>query len=268
MEYDQNNIQSAIEAGKSIGATKTINIKGVPFLIMSDGISAISKEHLLPNPTRIKRRATADTQESFCNYLNHFSDDRTAIFCDRDIGKFTAIIDFDTPETPAWGDHSITFRAKLTKEASSWLTTSGTAMTQEQFALFIEENAEEITAPPAAEMLEIALNLKTKTNITFTSAKRLSNGQTQLEYTEEIQGSTGHKGEISIPETFSLGMRIYEGGDAYQLEAHFRYRIKDGNAVMWFDLIRPHKVKQAAIEDIYKYIQSNTTPSLLINGEP
>jgi len=78
----------------------------------------------------------------------------------------------------------------------------------------------------------------------------------------------GIKGNIEIPETMKLGIQIYEGGSAYELEARFRYRIREGKVAMWYDLVRPHKAQRAAVNDVFEQIQQQADAALIIHGRP
>jgi hypothetical protein len=51
---------------------------------------------------------------------------------------------------------------------------------------------------------------------------------------------------------------VFEGGAPYKVEAELRYRLKDGNLTMWFDLARDHKVLEVAFMDVRKEIAEGT----------
>lgn len=263
-------IQAAIEAGKEIGSSAKIHeYNDIPFAILPKGMAMQEMTSLMHRPQRIKQIITTETAVSFIDYFNEFATDHSMIFCDVDAAKFKGIIDYHADkDTPAWGDHRVTFTAKPTQEWESWNKNNGVKMSQVDFAFFIENNRDEIRGPDPAQMLEIALTLKAKTKLTFESGHRLNDGQVQFQYREDMDGGAGVKGDIKIPETFTLGMRVFEGGDAYEMEARFRYRIKEGQVLMWYDLVRPHKIHRAAVEDIYARIKEQAKARLVLHGEP
>ncbi len=267
MKDTPNDIQAAIEAGKALAAQQPIVINDQPLLLVPNDMRVDYLAQLAPRPQRPHATVTAQTPDAFIDYFNHFADDDSAIFIDRETGKCVGIIDYHSPDAPAWGEHRVVYRPVHTPEAKAWLENSGTRMDQEEFALFLERNAEDISTPPAAEMLEIATTLKVKTKVTFASAKRLHDGQTQFQYVEEHEGRAGHKGQLTIPETFTIGLRLFEGGDAYALQARFRYRI--GNEPQfWYDLIRPHRVREDAIDSITQKIRAGAKCPLILWGTP
>lgn len=265
---DNNMVKNAVEAGRIIGSQSVTYIGGVPLVIVPDGYKAELHKELLVAPTHVEKSVTTDTTRSFIVYFNAFADDNSAIFCNAEMAEFVGIIDYHSTSAPAWGRHKVTFSCKPTREWTSWRNSSGTKMDQTRFAHFVEDNLDEIIDPPGAQMLEIATTLKAKTQISFTSAKRLNDGQTQFQYVEDHEGGAGIKGEIKIPETFKLGVRIFEGGEAYQLEARFRYRIKERQATLWYDLVRPHKAHRAAVDDALEKIKQQTKCQLIIQGKP
>lgn len=268
-EYRPTDIQAAIEAGKRLGSLDIKNVEGVPVLLAPADMQLIQLDKLMPKPPRVDAKVNTETAPSFIDYFNEFATDHSVIFCDIDAGRFHGIIDYHADkDTPAWGDHRVTFTAKPTKEWGAWTKSDGAKMSQLDFAYFIEQNLDEIRTPPAAQMMEIALTLKAKTKLNFESGHRLSDGQVQFQYREDLDGSAGVKGDIKIPETFTLGMRVFEGGDAYEMEARFRYRIKEGQVAMWYDLVRPHKVHRAAVEDIYARIKEQAKARLVLHGNP
>lgn len=266
-ENNHNGIQAAIEAGKQIGAMQVHEINGVPVVMAPQGMGMHELHDLMERPKRLRADVSMDTADAFIEYFNEFGTDDSVIFCDVDNGKFRGVLDYHSDrDTPAWCAHSVNHTCKTTKEWESWMANNGEKMDQVAFAFFLEQNLDEIVRPEAAQMLEIALTLKAKTKLNFESGNRLSDGQVQFQYREELDGSAGVKGDIKIPETFGLGLRVFEGGDAYSMEARFRYRIREGKVLMWYDLVRPHKVHRAAVEDVFQKIKQHAKARMVLHG--
>lgn len=261
-------IRDAIDAGVQIGAQSVKQIEGIPHTLIPPGYTLIGHPKLLENPRRTVQRVKMITTDSFINYFNRFSSDDSVIFCNIDAAKFTGIIDYHDKSTPAWCNHIAEYTCAKTPEWVTWSKKDGIPLGQSAFAEFIEQNLEEIIQPTGAEMLEIATTLKANTNIKFTSGKRLSDGQTQFQYHEEIDGTAGQKGQFKIPDEFKLGMSVFEGGEAYEIRAKFRYRIKDGQVSLWYDLLRPHKTYRAAVDDIFLRIEQLAECHLILHGTP
>lgn len=266
---EMNNTQAAIEAGKKLGAMQVLDVKGVPAVMIPSDMALEFKPELMERPQRVQQSVSVDTVDSFIEYFNEFGTDHSVIFCDVDAGSFKGIIDYHADrDTADWSEHTVSHSCKPTKEWLSWKENDGKKMDQVEFAFFLEQNLDEIVKPEAAQMLEIALTLKAKTKLNFESGNRLSDGQVQFQYREEMEGKAGIKGDIKIPENFGLGIRVFEGGDAYSLEARFRYRIREGKVLMWYDLVRPHKIHRAAVEDVFNKIKEHAKARMILHGRP
>lgn len=215
-------------------------------------------KELLVTPLRTEQHVIIQDAESFAEYINKFGDDDTAIFVDEEKASLVAILDYhrDTAK-PRHCAHTATYTCPQTKEWNTWLHNSGKRMSQEEFALFIEDNAEEITSPSSAEMLEIASTLKADINTTFRSSTRLDNGQVQFNYNENLNGTAGAAGQLEIPQEIKVVVTPFRGGPSYTRTARFRYRIKEGQLVLWYDLVRPHRVIEVAVSDTLEVIKKN-----------
>jgi uncharacterized protein YfdQ (DUF2303 family) len=257
---DQNNTQAAIEAGKQL-ASKQFTVNKTELMLVPEGFSV----QVLPGqdkPRYVGEHIQHETAESFLQYYALNATYNTAIFLKSATNTFTAIFNYhefkpegEAETLPNWCDHKSSFELKLTPEWDSWQKNNGRKMSQEDFAEFITNNLEEIIDPPGAQMLEIATSLQAKTKVNFSKAIKLSNGQTSLEYSEEINGTAGPKGDIKIPEEFTIGMRLFKGAEAYQMKARLKYRIETARLIMWYELIRPHKVIEANVETTKAFIK-------------
>lgn len=259
-------ISAAIEAGRQL-ATKPTEINGMPMIVIPDNHKLIKLDDLMIKPLRIKQHTKHTTAASFVDYFNQFGNENSVIFVNTEKHEFFAIIDYHAMHDVANNsDHTAIFTLKKTPEWSNWIDNDKKIMNQENFGRFIEDNLEEIISPVGAEMLEIALSIQAKTDTKFSSAQRLDNGQVQFTYHEEINGTAGAKGHLKIPQTFTIGLKLYEGGEPYQIEARLRYRIKDGTLAMWYELIRPHKTIDANIADTLALIEDQINHGKIYYG--
>ncbi|VTU38461.1 hypothetical protein H4CHR_04431 [Variovorax sp. PBS-H4] len=171
------------------------------------------------------------------------------IYADVDSRTLVAIFN-DSKAGPGWRDHRATFKAELTPEARRWLEHDGAAkaFTQTEFAEFIEDNFADLQGDDAQNLLTVATTIAATSGINFSSAKRLQDGQTQLVYNEVIDAAAGQNGELKIPKTFTLGLRLFKNGDGYALTARLKYRLHSGNVKFWYELDRPER----AVEDAFK----------------
>ena len=202
------------------------------------------------NPNR--KRGTVHLQDlaSLIDYCKAMScKDVGFIYADPDSREIVAVLNDHRGRLAGWRDHRASYKAAFTPEFERWLSNSGSAKAKDQttFAEFIEDNIADISEPAGAQLLEVATTIQAKTDISFSSARRLDNGQVQLGYTETIDAKAGANGALSIPREFSLGLRIFKNGDGYKLSARLKYRLIGGTVKFWYELDRPER----AIEDAF-----------------
>jgi uncharacterized protein YfdQ (DUF2303 family) len=168
------------------------------------------------------------------------------LYADPDNRKITAVFNDNRDAIPGWRDHRAEFKAEYTPEFSKWISKNAVQFTQTEFAEFIEDNMADITEPQAADLLEMATTIQSKTDINFSSAKRLQNGQVQLGYSETIDARAGANGAMEIPKEFSLGLRIFKNGEGYRINARLKYRLHSGSIKFWFELDRVERAMELA----------------------
>ncbi len=138
-------------------------------------------------------------------------------------------------------------------------------MSQEDFAIFLEDNIADIAEPSGESLLSIALTLQAKTEANFSSSRRLDNGQVQFTYTENIDARAG-TGLIEIPREFAIGVRLFKNGEGYKIKARLKYRLASGQIKFWYELDRPEN----AVEDAFNsYVaQASESGYKLLYGRP
>ena len=169
------------------------------------------------------------------------------IYADPDKRLMSAVFNDQRHKAPGWRDHRCEFKAEYTPEFQKWLNNDKQQRGQTEFAEFIEDNFADITEPAAQALLDVATTIQAKTDINFSSAKRLQNGQVQLQYTENIDARAGANGALEIPKEFMLGLRIFKNGGGYKIRARLKYRLHAGSIKFWYELDRPER----SIEDAF-----------------
>lgn len=269
---------AAFAAGRAAAPAQVIEIAGVPHLVWrgpNGGQGVTSYAELLDRPQRVTARPVFFDVASFVQYVARFRDPDTTIFVDRATATLTAVLDYhqETEDNLSiavngarWGSHVATFKARPTPEWMTWTTASGKRKSQLEFAEFLEDNLADIASPPGAEIYEIARSLEAAKSASFLSGIRLTDGQSQLRYEETITAKAGEKGHLEIPERFLLGLAPFEGAERFEVVARFRYRITDGKLQLWFDLLRPHKVVEAAFDAVVATAAQGLEGTLLVHG--
>ena len=205
-------------------------------------------EEMQDTPRRFRGTVTLKDVASLLAYCS----DQNAhyigyLYADPDKRSITAVFNDHRGVEPGWRDHRAEFKAEYTPEFEKWMRNDKQPKTQGEFAEFIEDNFADITEPGAQVLLDIATTMQAKTDINFSSAKRLQNGQVQLQYTESINATAGANGALEIPKEFALGLRIFKNGGGYKLRARLKYRLNAGSVKFWYELDRPER----AVEDAF-----------------
>lgn len=250
-EYEFNN--EALQAGLALGKPKELS-DGTPYAVIPQGAELRPLTDLiLKTPLRKKASVSLTDAAGFIKYVNEYGGADTVIFTNGDTGEYTAVLDYHARAdgAPAWMEHRAKLRLAPTKEWLTWTGMDKKVFTQVQFAEFLESNLPDIAEPSGATILEAALNLSSKRDVSFKSATRLSDGTSQFLYEE----TDATKGGIKLPEEFVLGLKPFEGMTAYRVGARLRHRIKEGALTFFYELVRPHLIVKDAIEATTKVIE-------------
>lgn len=236
----------------AIAAIAPQKIEGTTHLIVPEGFnhfditSAI--EQVQDEPNRKKGTVQLRNIDSFLTYAEDQCMAASGyIYADPDARTLTAVFnDQKNCDYAGWRDHRAVYTAELSRELDTWLKHNKKPMEQEEFAVFLEDNIADVVEPSGETMLAIALTMQAKTEVNFSSSRRLDNGQVQLAYTENIDARAG-AGSIEIPREFRIGLRLFKNSDGYSIKARLKYRLGGGKVKFWYELDRPEN----AIEDAF-----------------
>lgn len=232
-------------------------------MVVPKDAQTVDMSKFLPPPERIEQRVELLSVESFNAYVNRYWSDCTFIFANEPQAQYEAVIDYHDSDdaAPAGGrgycDHVAFYTCPPSEQYKRWTGSSGKMMGQVEFAQFIEESLPDISSPPGAELLQLALELQVHKSAAFESEIRLDNGQTRFRYLEEVRG-TSKAGDIQIPSTFTIGIPVFVDGEAFAFPARFRYRMNEGKLALGYELIRPKDVYSAAVKQVTSEISEGT----------
>ncbi|MDA5043747.1 DUF2303 family protein [Acinetobacter baumannii] len=266
-------LNNIAETNYKLGQTSLQNVTqstGVlPFVVVPHGSEVHEFEALLQRPLTLTQSVNLHTAKDFIAYVSRYADKNSLVFVDVLKGKFKAVLDYheadqsnkDTGASllPRHCKHAAHFIAEKTPEFQKVEDNSGRKFSQTEFALFLEDVMPYINQPDAAVLYEIVQTLNAKTNVDFKSGIRTDNGQVQLTYNETIEARAGTAGNLTIPEQIVFGIQVHRGGNHYALPARFRYRIKEGTIVFWYDLDQLEKAIEKSMEDTVEYIRDGKT---------
>jgi uncharacterized protein YfdQ (DUF2303 family) len=219
-------------------------------------------------PSRKTGTTTVRDASSFLAYWGKHSDEDSEVYADAEKLTITAVLDAHTADDgPRWSGHRLHLALRETEAWKQWMRFDGHLLSQEAFAEFLEDHLPELLEPSAAAMLEIAQSFQAAVKVDFQSATRLSSGQRQFSYVETQTSKAGQKGQLTVPEVFTIGLVPFEGSDGYRLTARLRHRITQDGLKLGFKLERPDDIRRTAFADVVKAIgEEIDTP--ILNGTP
>lgn len=218
-------------------------------------------------PRRKAGLTTVRDADSFRAYFDKHSDMHSEVYADAERLTVTAVLDAHEPDAPRWSSHMLKLGLRETEAWRQWTNLDGKLISQEQFAEFLEDHLPELLEPAAADMLEIAQSFQATTKVDFQSGTRLATGQRQFEYVETTTAKAGQKGQLTIPETFVIGLVPFEGSEGYRLTARLRYRIVDTQLRIGYKLDRPGDIRDTAFRDVVTAIGEQIEQPVM-NGTP
>ena len=247
-----------------------------PFVVLRDEAGNERIETLkdrLEDPVRKTGIVKLNDADSFIAYYG-IHGNGAPVYATLVPARFLAVLNEHTADKAGWRDHRADFLVKHSREWDIWNKHNGLGAafnSNESFALFIEDNAPDIVNPAPTTMLNIALNFRVKSDVQFSVAQRLEDGNIQLGYSNIVNASAGTQasGNLTIPEQFRLALPVFDGINAtkYEIDARFRYRLKDGKLTIWYELVRPHKTVEQAFTDVWDKIKAATNAPIL-HGTP
>lgn len=263
---EQRDFQAALAAGTALAFSSALgaaHIDEQQAVLVPDGYRLEDLEQFHAAPRRIRQKLTIHNANDFGHYVNRFKNSETTVYADLENTRFTAILDHPGTISPDWGEHRASYACPHSRSWKTWSAADGKAMRQADFAKFVEDNLPDVQEPNGSDILTISRTLEAKKSVDFQSGVRLDNGEVQITYNEDIKGTAG-KGTLEIPETFTLGIPVFEGGDHYELTARLRYRINEGQLVMWFDLLRPERLLEDAFANTLAQIKRDLGDEVMI----
>jgi uncharacterized protein YfdQ (DUF2303 family) len=205
-------------------------------------------DRYLAHPRRKTGQYAVTQVDSFVDYLDRHGNDQTEVTVNTASASLRAVIDSHGLDEAGHEQHVLGLQFPKSDQWGVWLGANGKAMRQRDFAEFIEDNLVDVIDPAGADMLEIVSSLSATTKATFHSAHRLSDGSTELEWTQEVNAKAGttKSGKVEIPGQFKIAIPVFRGGSVWKIEARFRYRVNDGVLTMSYHLTRPADLLDAA----------------------
>ena len=269
---------AAILAGRASAAPKPLTPSNSRFFVQTNPITG---EHEIIDTTQLAfdydldhatpaykdGRYVVNDAASLIAYVTRHGITQTELWANVDGRKIIAIVDGHSTDNPGQARHQVHLDLKYTPAWKAWINGQGLGR-QEAFAEMIESRQMDIVDPPAATLLELAQTFKATKNADFESSKRLTSGQTTLEYRETVAAKAGNKGDIDIPDTFALALAPFRGGPSFRVIARLRFRVGEGHLEIGYYLDNPDDVIEAAFAEIADTVRDGLPEHPMFNGSP
>jgi uncharacterized protein YfdQ (DUF2303 family) len=209
-------------------------------------------------PEHISQTVIVDDRDSLTNYANRYSDKRSILLADYEAGKIIARLDWHKNNEEGLSRqhsaHTATLQLKDSEEYSRWNEMEGEMHSQQDFALFIEENVADILHPDHTTMLEICRDLEATQDVSFKSGVRLENGDRSFTYEDQ----TKVKGDMIVRTEIGLEIPLYYGEQPVEIRAKFRFRPTPSGLLLGFRSHRVEYKRQATFREMAFLSAENT----------
>lgn len=262
--------QAIINAGQALSEIRYPRADAgpvVPYCVVPQATEIATLEQLLPAPARTRCTVVLHEAASLVAYVTRHETAATVLYANEEQARIEAVIDHHEPGKPAHGDHRALLTLPVTPAWQAWTAADGKIMTQTDFAGFIEDRRRDISHPPAADMLEIASSLRVTRNSEFISDTRLSDGQTQLSYSE-IQAAQTRRSSLVVPELFTVAIPIFQAAVAVAIECRLRYRLDAGKLSLSYRIVEKAETKAAQFRLVVGEIAAAITAPVLFGDAP
>lgn len=211
-------------------------------------------EKYLEAPRRPRGNTTVTDTASFVALVAKLTNEFTspgdvAIYASIGNTTVTAVLNHLT-----WCDHTVTLKLEYSPEFKHWVKANSSMLNQMHFADHLQDGRGVVVEPSAADLMQIARTFKAKRNVSYESGVHLQSGDVQFTYHEETKAGSGAKGNIEIPERFTLNLPVFLGGAVFPLEAELRYNADQGGLQLGYRLDNPDLVVRSAFGTVLEQV--------------
>lgn len=252
---DADNIKAIFDFADEQSGARVVPLDGADHVLLIDRqdercVETIDVERFMATPNRAHGTTQLDTPASFVDYTNRVAPATFDLYADIDARQVVAVLNPQRCDGPTWQDHRAVLTLGRHPSWRRWLDVDGKLLTQEQFAVHVQECSGDIAEPPAMDLLEIAETLTLNVGAKVSSAVRLRDGQRHLVFDETVDAKAGYEREVDVPERLSLHVPIFEGCDPEEITVRLLYRSRDGVKFLIQIVDRADRERQAFTEAV------------------
>ncbi len=226
--------------------------------LIPEGYTMADLEKFHDQPRRIRQQVKLQSMESLLDYVERNKLENSVIFFDEDQMKARFVADYhsrsiDGIPLPDWSQHQALYQAKLDERWEKWVASDMKPMDQLELAFFIERQVKDFKQPTGTEMLELATTFQLKKKVTYSKGVNLANGDIEFTYNSGDQGN----GTVQVPSEFSLAVPVFKNSDFYEVNAKFRYRLKEDQVIFQYELMNLDDIRRDAVDGMLEKLRKS-----------
>ena len=245
-----------------------VRLAAVP--LAHGGVSLVSLKPYVEEarefPQRIKGTAKALTIDAFVDLMSRHKSVDSAVFGDLNVRapSLTGVVDYHKVDHgPAWTGHRVSYAFPISDEWKTWREQNGKALSQSDWAVFIEDHIADLSAPldqetstyeplfktkfaTPSDLITMSRGMEIHVDSRVKEHRTLQSGEAELVFDEAHNDAKGKR--LVVPGLFVINIPFFMGGEADRIICRLRYRVREGQVVWFFQMYRPDVVVREFLE--------------------
>lgn len=241
-----------------------------PLAVVPDSMGVVDLEKYGIAPTSIRQSVELHNLEDFTSLVNRFKNDASIIFVSPNLKSLagggtlaTAVIDYHGKDAPAWGNNTITLKARASLAYEKLMALDGKLLPQPEFAVAIEDVSAFASSIARADLLEIAQTLRLTSKGDFSNFNDEASGSVDFRYNLQVNASAGTSVErkLTVPAQVSFNVAVLDGLDPVDIPVKLLYRTPNSTndkVQMGFKILDRAWIEDAALQQVASAISEGT----------
>jgi len=265
--------------------------KKIPIVVLPKGRETWDLKEFVDqyrtHPERRQGVADLGDLESFIAHAKRFADKDSALFATPKPARLVSVLDYHAAGAdgrPRFGKHRGQYSFPFSQEWLAWVGQNKKAMSQTDFAEFVEQHLIDVIDPGTAggtakvlsekigltfasppKLLELSRGLTIREGVRVKNAMNLASGEAQVFFQSEHADEQG--APLKVPGAFLLAIPVFKNDAIYQLAVRLRYRLAGGALTWFYELYREDRLFDDAFELACKKAADDTGLPLFV-GTP
>lgn len=217
-------------------------------------------------PRRKQGLAHFYSRDSLTEWINAQAEE-PRFYLDPQTHKLVAVLNDDVDDQPGFRDFGAELTWRPTDEWQAWKNISGSFMTAQEMAEFVELHYRTIASPDTSTIVDLVRSFKAVRRMEFRNDHDDKSGDTVLEFVQTTEAAGGAQ-QLNLPDEILLILSPFIGCDELEVKAKFRYRANNETGKVSFGIAllgSSHAEREAIDDDVHALEQLHDT-TVLIGG--